>query len=214
MKKKRGKKKPVSEKKKKVFFLFNNKVAPLVLSCVFLALAIALAFVSTGNAVNASITGNANAIDNEVTGGWVNAVNWLNLPEPLTWRELIVFIITLAILFAILYDILTLVSLFSNWVSAVIAVGMSIIGSLIGVVRIISTWFITIGSVVGIAAGFLEIIVSIVIFIGLIFASTPLAKFAAKRKGQKEYIKAIGSSSQAGAAIKGLREIQKEFRKP
>jgi hypothetical protein len=73
---------------------------------------------------------------------------------------------------------------------------------------------VTIGATVGIAAGFLEIIVSIVIFIGLIFGNTWMAKFAAKRKGQKEYIKAIGSSSQAGAAIKGLREIQKEFRKP
>ena len=218
MKKKGSKKKVNSSKKKRKFFSFftKNKVAPVVLAFVFLALVILLPFFTTGNAVNSTVTGKAsdNLIEGPVTGGWLNAVKWLNLPEPLSWKELIVFIITLAIMFAIILDILLLVSLFSGWVCYIIAAGMSIIGSLIGVIRIISTWFITIGATVGIAAGFLEIIVSIVIFIGLIFANPKITEFAERRKASKERAKAIRGSGKVGAAITGLKEIQRRLKSP
>ena len=214
MKKKGSKKKVNSSKKKRKFFSFftNNKVAPVVLMFVFLALVILLPFMTTGNAVNASVTGRASVIDEPVSGGWLNAVEWLNLPEPLTWKDLIVFVVVLAIIFVMLYDILSLASIFETWVSIVIAVGMTIIASLIGFIRIISVWFITIGATMGIAAGFIEIGIAIVIFVGLAFGSSKIAIWAAKRKAQKEEISAIEGAGTAGAAITGLKMIQKKFK--
>ena len=213
MKKKRGKKKAVSPKKKRVFFLFGNKVAPIVLACIFLALAIFLSIISTtGNAVNSSVTGQASVLDNPTSINLPSGLSWMQIGN--TWREIIVFIIVLAIIFVMLYDILTLVSIFSNWVYLVIAIGLSIIAALFGWIRQASVWAIGIAAGMGVAAGFIEIIVSIVIFVGLVIGNNWMAKWAAKRKGQKEYVKSIQSSGQAKAAIRGLRELQKEFRKP
>jgi hypothetical protein len=217
MKKKGSRKKKVSHpKKENNFFIFKNKVAPLVLALVFLALVILIPFLTTGNAVNATVTGSAgessNALNQPVTWGWLNSVQWLGLAQPLTLKEFIVFIIVLAIIFVMLLDILSFTSIFSSWVSAVIAGGMAIVASLIGVIRIISVWFITIGAGLGVAAGFLEIGISIVVFIGLAFGSSRIAIFAAKRKAQTEQIKAIKGAGQAGAAITGLKEIQQRFK--
>jgi hypothetical protein len=233
MKKRGSKKKINSHKSWKSLFFFNNKTTAIVLTFVFLFLLVLLPLFTTGSAINSSLTGmvgegdeqsgdvnvfniyqgGSNGLDGVVTWKWLNAVQWLNLPDPLTWKEFIVFIVTIAILFTMLFDMLSLISIFSGWASGVIAGGMTIVASLVGFVRVITTWFITIGATMGIAAGFIEIGVSIVIFVGLVFGSSVIARFAAKRKGQKEYIKAIGSSAQAGAAIKGLRHIQKEFRR-
>ena len=214
MKKKRGKKSAVSPKKeKKVFFLFKGKVVPIVLSLVFVTLTILLAIISiTGNAVNSTVTGQASVLDNPTSINLPSGLSWMQIGN--TWREIIVFIIVLAIIFVMLYDILTLISIFSNWVSLVIAIGLSIIAALFGWIRQMSVWAIGIAAGMGVAAGFIEIIISIVIFVGLVIGNNWMAKWAAKRKGQKEYVKAIHSSGQAKAAIRGLRELQKEFRKP
>ena len=212
MKKTRGKKKKVSHPKKvNNFFIFKNKVAPLVLAFVFLALVILLPFFTTGNAVNSSITGKASFLDNPVSINFPNALSWLEIGG--SWREIIVYIIVLAIIFVMLLDILTLISIFSNWVSLVIAIGFSIIAALTNIIRQISMWVITLSAGAGIAAGFIEIIVSIVIFVGLVFGSSRIAIWAAKRKAQREEIRAIKGAGQAGAAITGLKAIQRDFRK-
>ncbi len=211
MKKKGSKKKAVSHKKSKGFFLFftHNKVAPAVLTLVFLALVIALPFFTTGNAVNSTITGHS-FLDEPASIKFPNALNWIQIGN--TWREVIVYIIVLAILFVILFDILSLASIFEPWVSGIIAGGFSIIAALTDIIRQISMWAITIASGAGIAAGFLEIIISIVIFVGLIFGSSRIAIFSAKRKAQREQIKAIKGAGDAGAAITGLKMIQKKFK--
>jgi hypothetical protein len=216
MSKKRGKKRVNSSKKGKKFFLFNGNVTNLVLTFVFLALVFLLPFMTTGNTVNSSMTGYAplstsnNVLDKPVTWGWLNSVEWLGIGN--TWKELIVYVITLLIIFVMLFDILSLVSIFSQWVSGVIAGGMAIVAALIGFIRIITTWFITIGATMGVAAGFLEIGVAIVIFVGLIFGSSRIALFAAKRKAQREIIAGIKGASEAEGAITGLRRIQRRFR--
>lgn len=208
MKKKGSKKKVNSRKKQKKFFFFNGKVAPAVLAFVFLALAILLPFIATGNAVNSTITGKASFLDNPVSisGNWWDAVNnWLNVGN--SWREVIVYIIVLVIIFAILLDILLLTSIFSSWVSVIIAIGFSIIASLVNIVRQLSVWIITITAELGLLAGFVEIVVSIVVFVGLVFASKPIAMFAAKRKAAAMTIRAIKSTGEAGAGMTGLREF-------
>ena len=212
MKKKGSKKKVNSSKKKRKFFSFftKNKVAPVVLAFVFLALVILLPFFTTGNAVNTSISGHASFLDNPVSINIPGALSWLEIGG--SWREIIVYIIVLAIIFVMLLDMLTLVSIFSNWVSLVIAIGFSIIAALTNVIRQISIWVITIAAGAGIAGGFIEIIISIVIFVGLAFGSSKIAIFAAKRKAQREEIKAIKGAGKAGAAISGLKMIQEKFK--
>jgi len=218
MKKKRGrkvvKKKVSFLDKVKKFFSPNGKVAPVVLMFVFLALAILLPLVTTGHAPVDMVSGGSSILDKPVSIQLPDAMSWLRAcsADTCSWKEVIVFIIVLAIIFVILLDILTLLSIFSTWVSIVIAVGFSIIGVLTNVIRQISIWVITIAAGAGIAAGFIEIIISIVIFVGLVFGSSKIAIWAAKRKAQKEEISAIEGAGTAGAAITGLKMIQKKFK--
>jgi len=212
MKRKGGKKKVNSSGRKKKFFFLNGKLTPTVLVFVFLALAILLPFITTGNAVNTTVTGQVSEsfLDKPAAINWPNALGWLDIGN--TWRDIIVYIVVLLILFVMLYDILLLTSIFSGLASFVIALGMSVIAALTNIIRQVSVWFITIASTMGIAAGFLEIGVSIVIFVGLVFGSSRIAIWAAKRKAQREEIKAITGAGQAGAAISGLKDIQEKFR--
>lgn len=128
--------------------------------------------------------------------------------------EITISLIVSLIIFAGIYDILELVSILQrSWVKLIIALGL-------GLIVVILKWPISIaGFIMGIGATFgaigiaLEILVCIIIFIGLVFGNTYLAKFAAKRKGQAAEIKAIKSAGEAKAAIRGLREIQDEFKR-
>jgi len=210
MKKKGNKKKINSSKKEKGFFSFftKRKVAPVVLAFVFLALAILLPFFTTGNAVNSSVSGHASFLDNPVSIKFPNAMNWLNIGN--TWKDVIVYIIILGLIFVMLLDILLLTSLFSEWASFFIAVGFSIIGALTNVIRQISIWAITIAAGLGVVAGFIEIIVAIVVFVGLVFASPKIAGFAARRKAQAMKVRAIKSAGEAGGAISFLRRLQRK----
>lgn len=210
MKKKGSKKKISSSKKKGSFFSFftKRKTAPVVLAFVFLALAILLPFFTTGNAVNSSISGQASFLDNPVSIKFPDAMNWLNVGN--TWKDVIVYIIILGLIFVMLLDILLLTSIFSEWACFFIAVGFSIIGALTNVIRQISIWVITIAAGLGVVAGFVEIIVAIVVFIGLVFASPKIAEFAARRKAQAVKIRSIKSAGEAGGAINFLRRLQRK----
>lgn len=131
-----------------------------------------------------------------------------------TWKDVIISVIVLLILFVGIYDLLELTTIFSNWwVILIISAGMSIIAALTNIIRNITYGLISFAAGFGALGIAIEIIISIIIFIGLSVGSNWIAKWAAKRKGQKEYIKSIKSSSEAGAAIRGLREIQQEFKR-
>ena len=132
-----------------------------------------------------------------------------------TPQEIIVGVIVTLIIFAGLYDMLELIGIFQNqWVKYVIAGGVAVIGVIYNIPITIATWGATLASTLGAIGIILEIIIVTIIFIGLIVGSTHAAKFAAKRKGQIEEIKAIKSAGEAKAAIIGLREIQTEFKNP
>jgi hypothetical protein len=132
----------------------------------------------------------------------------------ITWKELIVFIIVLLVIFVIMFDILSLLSIFSKWTSVIIAGGICIVSSLMELTGRWTIWVMKWIGVIGLGMGAVEILMCLAIFGGLIFGSTWVAKFAAKRKGQVAEIRAITSAGQASAAITGLRRIQKNFEKP
>lgn len=130
-----------------------------------------------------------------------------------TLKEVIIGFIILAIIFAGIYDILELTSIFdSRWVKIVISLGLGIITALTGIINRFSIFMLSFAAGLGTVGIVIEIVVAIVIFIGLSFGSNWAAKFAAKRKGQKEHIKAIKGADEAGAAIAGLKQLQKDFK--
>lgn len=128
--------------------------------------------------------------------------------------DIIVAVIITLILFAGLYDILELISIFQlAWVKLVIAAGIT----LIGVQFEFPLKIMKIGGIITASLGaigiILEIIIAIIIFFGLVIGNQWLAQFAARRKGQVEQIKAIKSADEAAAAMQGLRRFQKETTK-
>jgi hypothetical protein len=130
------------------------------------------------------------------------------------WKEIIISLIVLLIIGAGIYNILELTSLFDIvWVKIIIAAGLGIISALTGWVSSFSVWALELAAAMGTIGIVLEIIIAIAIFIGLIFGSNWVARFAAKRKGQVAEIKAIKSSDEASAAITGLRRLQRNFEK-
>ena len=129
------------------------------------------------------------------------------------WGVAIIGLIVIAIIFAGIYDILELVSIFQNpWVKMVIAIGLSIAVIIFRVPVKIASFFIQLGAGLGAIAIGIEIAIAMAIFIGLVFGNTWIAKFAAKRKGQVEEIKAIQGANRAGAAITGLQTLNEKFK--
>lgn len=231
MKKTRGKKKvSVSQKVTiKKSFDFKDHILFYVTIAILLICGVLLFF-------NQSPTGNVTIEDGgvEVQNAEANVINVLEgpvpdfgkaiisffnvgVPESLgignTWKELIIAIIVFMIILAGIYNILTLVSIFDKvWVIWVMTVGLAIIAALTGIIRGITIFMVQFAAGLGAIAIVLEIIISIVIFIGLSIGSTWIAKWAAKRKAQTETIKAIKGAGEAGAAITGLKAIQKSFK--
>jgi hypothetical protein len=120
-------------------------------------------------------------------------LGFLNLTG--TWRQIILGILILIVIFAALYDILQLISIFqSRWVMMLIAFALALAAALTNIIHKIAVWMATVAAGLGAAAIFIEIVICLVIFVGLSFGSTWIAKWAAKRKGNVE-------------------EIQKEFRR-
>jgi hypothetical protein len=131
-----------------------------------------------------------------------------------TWREIILGFLILLIIFAAMYDILQLISIFqSRWVILLIAFAIALAAALTNFVHKMAILLAQILAGLGAAAIFIEILICIVIFVGLSIGSTWIGKWAAKRKGNVEEIKSIKSAGQAKAAIRGMREIQEEFRR-
>ena len=130
------------------------------------------------------------------------------------WKDFIIGIIILVIMIAALYDILELTSIFeSKTVKLLISIGFGIIFAITGLVNSVTIGMVSFAAGFGAFAIWVEIIIALGVFVGLTIGNNFIAKWAAKRKGQKEHIKAISSSSEASAAIEGLRNIQKEFKR-
>jgi hypothetical protein len=234
MKKTRGKRgKASSHKSSKKHSSFFKKYFPVILVAAVLLTIVILFSVtnSTGNVV----TGNAETVlpngahgtdttdilSNSVPNWGESVVNFFNTGAPTdavkigtTWKDLIIVIVVFVIILAGMFDILTLTSIFDNaWVIWIMSVGLAIIASLTGVIRNVTTFLIQVAAGFGAIGIAVEIIISIVIFIGLSIGGTFFAKWAAKRKAQKEMVKSIKGAGSAAAAITGLKDIQKALRK-
>jgi presenilin-like A22 family membrane protease len=137
-------------------------------------------------------------------------LGFLNLTG--TWRQIILGLLILLIVFAAMYDILLLLSIFpSRWVKILLAAAIAIAAALTNIIHKIAVWFATVAAGLGVAAIFIEIVICIVIFVGLSFGSNWFAKFAARRKAAVAEATAIEGSGRAKAAITGLENVQEGF---
>lgn len=132
-----------------------------------------------------------------------------------TLTEIFISLIIALIIFAAVYDMLELTSIFQNdWTQRLIAIGVTVIAVILQWPIIITRWGLDFAAYLGAIGIFLEIVIAIVIFIGLMFGNTWLAKFAVKRKGQVEELKALKGAGRAGAAIQALKKLDTDFRSP
>ena len=158
------------------------------------------------------VSGEDNSVQINQNTWYAGIFNFFNLGQ--TLGEVILSLIIALIIFAAIYDILELVSIFqNNWVKKVIAIGLAFAAAMIGWVFSFARFMLGFAAGIGTIGIVLEILVAIGIFVGLSFGSNWAAKWAAKRKGQVEEVKAVKSAAQAKAAIRGLREIQEEFKR-
>jgi len=136
-------------------------------------------------------------------GTWYSGIfNFLELGE--TWQQVILGIIIILIIFAGIYDILELVSIFElSWVKYLIAGGLGIAAGIIGLTRIISILLLSLVAGIGAIGIFIEIGVSIVIFILLSFGSGTAARFAARRRAAK----AIAKGTLFAGKLRGLKRV-------
>lgn len=188
-----------------------KRFAFVLLSALFIfSLFGSLNFVSAADSTTTYNFYSGDIVDTDHGAGKI--LGFLNLTG--TWREIILGFLILLIIFAAMYDILQLISIFqSRWVVLLIAFAIALAAALTNFVHKMAVLLTQILAGLGAAAIFIEILVCIIIFVGLSFGSTWIGKWAAKRKGNVEEIKSIKSAGQAKAAIRGMREIQEEFRR-
>lgn len=142
---------------------------------------------------------------------WLNPIsNALNMGD--TWNVFIISLIFVAILISSFYNILEITSFFdNNIVKLIISVGLGLIFVLTDLVGKFSIIMIQLAAGFGSIVVWVEIILSFAVFLILSLGVFPkLQEWAVKRQAQKEKMKAMKSSGEAAAAVKGLRNIQKE----
>ena len=163
--------------------------------------------VADGETVDKTSTYTNAFFEGEVTNTIIKSIsNALGIGA--TWKEVIIGFIILLILFAGMYDILELVAIFqSRWVKMIIAGGLAVVGALSGLVNAISLGLTSIAAGAGAFAIFLEIIISIGVFIGLSIASPKIQEWAAKRAAATSIVKGIKGSGDIQASLNTLREI-------
>jgi hypothetical protein len=164
--------------------------------------------------VLAADTGADKQVDRSGVGGklfgWIN--DFLGLDN--TWGKVIMGIIVFVMLLAAFYDILTLVSIFNtNWVIWVLAAGLAIAASLVGIITKIVFMMFTLVAGLGAVAVVVELIVVFVIFIFLSFGAKWAQRFAVRRHNLRTEIAATKGAGDAVAAVKGLKMISKELGK-
>jgi len=120
------------------------------------------------------------------------------------WQEIVVGIITFMIIAAGIYDMLQLVSIFDNtYVKLIMAIGIGMIAGIFGLIRMFVMYMGALVATLGAFGIFLEIGITIVIFIGLSFGSMFMAKFAAKRKAAKK----LAQGTVNAAEVQGMIDV-------
>lgn len=116
------------------------------------------------------------------------------------FQEVILAIIVVAIIYAGIFDILKLLSIFhSRWVKVIISLGIAIAAGMTGMVIGIVGWSLKLVGTLGAIGILLEIIAAIVIFVGLSWGQDWAQMWATKRAAKAA--EAGGEMAAAGARI-------------
>lgn len=177
----------------------------------FSILLLSLIFVSffSGLVIAASVGSTSSILDNSPSSQIIIVIAQnLNLGH--TWKSIIFGLVVLAIIFAGTSDILAITSIFSSTTTTIIAIGLGIIAALSGTVSQITIILLQFAAGFGAGAIFIEIAVSIGIFIALMFGSTKIAMWAARRKMLASEVRATESSGEIAGAMEAEREIFKK----
>lgn len=208
--KKRVKKRHSAKRSKNIKGTYTNFfiVEPKHYFLAFLLALLILFNILIASAATVDVKGGIDQIGKQL----VETIGGLGLgDDPIT---IIFSLIFLLIVWTMVWDIFALISVTEHtWISAIIASGATIAVILLGWPLQIATLLIYYAGFMGTIGVILEIGIGMFIFIGLIAGFNKVAKFAAKRKGQAEYIRSIKGASEAKAAVKGLRELEEEFAK-
>jgi len=125
------------------------------------------------------------------------------------YNTFFISIIMIAIIILALYEILTLTSLFQDGkVKIIISIGLGFIFVLTGGVNAITKFMVGLLSWAGAFAIWLEIGVSIVIFIGLSIGAGPIQNWANKQYARREKYIASRRSAKVNAGAKFLTDVQ------
>jgi hypothetical protein len=152
-----------------------------------------------------------NVID--TSHGFGKIFNFLNL-TPATWRELILAFLVLLIIFAGMFDILQMISIFqTDWVKVVIAIAIALAGALTGIVRKLAVSMAQWAAGLGAAAIFVEVIVCIAIFFGLAVGNKALARWNARRQAAMDEAQIIRKTGNIKGGIDVLNEVGRTTKK-
>src|SRR3989344_4005395 len=148
----------------------------------------------------------------KVTGFWT-FLNWLtNSTAPTGYENsnagVALGIIALVMIFVILLDVLQLVLPFSEWVSWVLAIGFTIAMMIIGLVRSIAGWGLTIAAIIVGGTGTFAIIMVSIIFllaiIALFFGGEKIAGWLKMMKMRRKTLDKISKSEGAAGDIRAF----------
>lgn len=129
-------------------------------------------------------------------------------------KTIILGIIIIAIIFAGMFDILTLVPFFTTpWVKYLIAAGISIAAILLEWPAAISYWGLGLAASFGAAGIFLVIILAVVIFVIAAFAGSKVKIMAARRKAIEDEAAIMRESGNIVGAGRLLRDFGSEIKK-
>jgi hypothetical protein len=129
-----------------------------------------------------------------------------------TWEEFIIGVIILLIIISSVYNILDITTIFgSTAVKVIISAGLGIVFAISGMVRGAATGMIKVAAALGAGVIWVEIIISLLIFLGLSLGVFPwLSEWAAKRKADAVKVAAIKGAGKIRAGIRTAAEVGEE----
>lgn len=133
------------------------------------------------------------------------------------WTGIVIGILATIMLFAIIIDVAELALPFSPWVNWVIAIGLVITAGLLGLIRSIAGWGLTLGSYLVGGAGTLAILASAffiaIAIIALFFGGAKLRRFAMRARFNRELTNKETKALGAAGDIQALKTLAKEVNK-
>ncbi|MGV8151713.1 MAG: hypothetical protein ACP5OG_01405 [Candidatus Nanoarchaeia archaeon] len=162
--------------------------------------------------VISSLVVNVSAIDcNDSTlSGWEKfTCTTLSFVSPIgfdnQWTGIVMGILATIVIFAIVLDVATIGLPFSMWVNYVISIAFVIAAAMLGLIRSIAGWALTLGAMLVGTAGALAMVASAVIIvlviITLFWGNQKLAKFAVRARGNRAMLEKEADAYKKAANI-------------